>query len=48
MLVVTGQVVGDFIDTLRDHLAEHGEERAGIADLLVDIREAAFPLASLH
>jgi hypothetical protein len=25
-------------------LAEHGEERAGVADLLADIAEAAFPL----
>ena len=29
---------------MRDHLAEHGEERARISDLLVDIREAALPL----
>src|ERR1035441_1662699 len=44
VLVVTGQIVGEFIDPLGDHLAEHGEERAGVADLLVDLREAAFPL----
>jgi hypothetical protein len=43
VLVITGQVVGEFVDPLGDHLAEHGEERAGIADLLVDLREAAFP-----
>lgn len=42
--VVTGQIVGEFIDPLRDHLAEHGEERARISDLLADIWEAALPL----
>lgn len=41
MLVITGQIVGEFIDPPGDHLAEHREERAGIADLLVDRREAA-------
>src|ERR1035437_22855 len=44
VLVVTGQMVGEFIDPLGDHFAEHGEERAGISDLLVDLWEAAFPL----
>jgi hypothetical protein len=44
VLVVTGQMVGEFIDPVGDHFAEHGEERAGISDLLVDLWEAAFPL----
>ena len=44
VLVVTGQMVGEFIDPLGDHFAEPGEERAGISDLLVDLWEAAFPL----
>jgi hypothetical protein len=43
VLVVTGQVVDVFVDSLSDHLAQNGEEVAGIADLLVDIREAALP-----
>ena len=46
MLVITGQMVGEFIDPVGDHFAEHGEERAGISDLLVDLWEAAFPLPS--
>ena len=42
--VITGQIAGEFIDPLRDHLAEHGEERARISDLLADIWQAALPL----
>jgi hypothetical protein len=37
-------MVSEFIDPLRDRLAEHGEERARISDLLADIWEAALPL----
>jgi hypothetical protein len=37
-------MVGEFIDPLRDHLTEHGEERARISDLLADMWEAALPL----
>src|ERR1017187_5191408 len=39
-------MVGEFIDPLRDHLAEHREERARVSDLLVDIWEAALPLSA--
>ena len=46
--LIAGQIVGVFVDPLGDHLAKHGEERAGVADLLADLGEAAFPLPSLH
>lgn len=42
--VITSQRIGEFIDPLRDHFAEHGEERARICDLLADLGEAALPL----
>src|SRR5581483_1838180 len=43
-LVIAGQIIGVLVDPLGDHLADHGEERAGVTDLLVDLGEAAFPL----